>query len=94
MPSTASRCAGSCRSATSASDPSRGDGVAEDLSAGDKVEVRRRFDAQWARGFEIVEITEKGIRVRRTSDREVLPAEFAQEDVRPARKRANDFWWM
>jgi hypothetical protein len=71
-----------------------GERVADELSTGDKVEVRRRFDAQWARGFEVVEVTENGVRVRRTSDREVIPAEFAGEDVRPARKRANDFWWM
>jgi hypothetical protein len=68
--------------------------VAEELSPGDKVEVRRRFDAQWARGFEVVEVSDNGVRVRRVSDHEVLPAEFAEEDVRPARNRANDFWWM
>jgi hypothetical protein len=68
--------------------------VADDLSPGDKVEVRRRFDAQWARGFEIVESTDDGYRVRRVSDGEVLPAEFSEDDVRAARKRANDFWWM
>jgi hypothetical protein len=66
----------------------------EELSPGDKVEVRRRFDAQWARGFEVVEVTEAGIRVRRTSDGEVLPADFAEADIRRARNRANDFWWM
>jgi hypothetical protein len=68
--------------------------LAETLSPGDKVEVRRRFDAQWARGFEVVEATDKGYRVRRVSDGEVLPVEFSEEDVRAARKRANDFWWM
>lgn len=68
--------------------------MAEELSPGDKVEVRRRFDAQWARGFEIVEVTENGVRVRRTSDQEILPVEFADGDIRKARKRANDFWWM
>jgi hypothetical protein len=66
----------------------------EELSPGDKVEVRRRFDAQWARGFEIVEVTATGYRVRRTSDGEVLPVEFTEADVRAARRRANDFWWM
>ena len=68
--------------------------MSEELSPGDKVEVRRRFDAQWARGFEIVEITDNGYRLRRVSDGEVLPVEFAEGDVRQARKRANDFWWM
>jgi uncharacterized membrane protein len=66
----------------------------ERLTAGDKVEVRSRFNAQWARGFEVVEVTDKGVRVRRTSDGEVLPVEFSNDDVRRARKRANDFWWM
>jgi hypothetical protein len=68
--------------------------LAETLRPGDKVEVRRRFDAQWARGFEIVETTGNGYRVRRVSDGEVLPVEFSEEDVRAARRRANDFWWM
>lgn len=68
--------------------------MADELSPGDKVEVRRRFDAQWARGFEVVEHTDTGFRVRRVSDGEVLPAEFAEDDVREARRRADDFWWM
>ena len=68
--------------------------MVDELSVGDRVEVRRRFDAQWARGFEIVEITDDGVRVRRVSDGEVLPVEFAPNDIRKARKRANDFWWM
>jgi hypothetical protein len=66
----------------------------EQLSPGDKVEVRSRFNAQWSRGFEVVEWSDKGYRVRRASDGEILPATFAEDDVRPARKRANDFWWM
>jgi hypothetical protein len=68
--------------------------VADQLSAGDKVEVRRRFDAQWSRGFEVVEVAEKGVRVRRISDGEILPVVFPEIDIRKARKRANDFWWM
>ena len=72
----------------------QGDGVAEELSPGDKVEVRSRFNAQWARGFQVVDVTENRVRVRRASDGEILPAEFDEEDVRKARKRANDFWWM
>jgi hypothetical protein len=68
--------------------------VAEELSAGDKVEVRSRFNAQWSRGFEIIEVTGEGYRVRRISDGEILPVRFAEGDVRQARKRANDFWWM
>jgi hypothetical protein len=72
----------------------RGDGLAEHLTEGEKVEVRSRFNAQWSRGFEVVEVTERGYRVRRISDGEVLPVEFPYDDVRAARKRANDFWWM
>lgn len=68
--------------------------VADGLEVGDRVEVRRRFDAQWARGFEIVEVTEKGFTVRRQSDGEILPVEFSEEEVRPAHRRSNDFWWM
>jgi hypothetical protein len=68
--------------------------VVDSLQVGERVEVRRRFDAQWARGFEIVAVTDHGYTVKRLSDGEVLPVEFAAEDVREARKRANDFWWM
>jgi len=65
--------------------------VTNDLEPGEKVEVRRRFDARWARGFEIAEVTANGYRVRRLSDREVLPVDFAGEDVRAERKRG--MWW-
>jgi hypothetical protein len=67
--------------------------VADTLSAGDKVEVRRKFDAQWAKGFEVAEATETGFRVRRLSDGEILPVEFGEHDVRKESHR-NDFWWM
>ena len=59
--------------------------------AGDKVEVRRRFDDKWARGFEVVEATDDGYRLRRLSDGVELPTTFATGDVRKERKR--DFWW-
>ena len=68
--------------------------MADTLEVGDKVEVRRRFDSQWARGFEIVDVTDDGYTVKRMSDGEVLPVRFAPDDIREARKRANDFWWM
>lgn len=58
---------------------------------GDKVEVRRRFDDKWARGFEVVEATDHGYRLRRLSDGVELPTTFASGDVRKERKR--DFWW-
>jgi hypothetical protein len=68
--------------------------VLDALEVGDRVEVRRRFDAQWARGFEIVEVTPKGYRVRRQSDGDILPVEFTEDEIRRAHKRSNDFWWM
>ena len=67
--------------------------VAETLSTGDKIEVRRKFDAQWAKGFEVAEATERGFLVRRLSDGEILPVEFAEQDIRKEGRR-NDFWWM
>ena len=67
--------------------------MADALNAGDKVEVRRKFDAQWAKGFEVAESTEKGFRVRRLSDGEILPVEFSADDVRRESRR-NEFWWM
>lgn len=92
MPSTAFRSVHSSTSTRFATD--WGSHVADALEAGDRVEVRRRFDAQWARGFEIVEQTANGYRVRRESDGEVLPVEFTEDEVRLAHKRHNDFWWM
>ena len=65
----------------------------ESLEPGMRVEVRRRFDARWARGFEIVAVTESGCRVRRLSDRQELPVEFAFDDVRRERKRQGMWWY-
>ena len=48
------------------------------------VEVRRRFDQAWARGFEISEQTDSGYRLRRHSDGTVLPVAFPAADLRPA----------
>ena len=67
--------------------------LAETLAKGDKVEVRTRFDARWARGFEVAEADEEGVRVRRLSDGEELPVTFAPEDVRAERKRSS-MWWI
>ena len=67
--------------------------MAETLAEGDKVEVRTRFDARWARGFEVTEADEEGVRVRRLSDGEELPVTFAPEDVRAAQKRSS-MWWV
>ena len=67
--------------------------MAETLTEGDRVEVRRRLDAGWARGFVVASVSDTGMTVRRLSDNEVLPVEFDPEDVRRERRR-NDFWWM
>jgi len=68
--------------------------LADTVQVGDKVEVPRHFDGQWARGFEIVDVADDGYQVMRTSDGEVLPVTFAADDVRIAHTRANDFSWM
>jgi hypothetical protein len=65
----------------------------ESLEAGMRVEVRRRFDQHWARGFEIVDVTDTGYRLRRLSDGEELPTEFAFDDVRRERKRQGMWWY-
>ncbi len=62
------------------------------LAPGTAVEVRRRFDAAWARGFEVASSDGDGYRLRRLSDGEELPTVFVADDVRPARSR-NDMWW-
>jgi hypothetical protein len=66
--------------------------IADALPPGTRVEVRKRFDASWARGFEVIRIGEHGYRLRRLSDGYELPADFAAEEVRRERPR-NDFWW-
>lgn len=53
--------------------------------SGTRVEVRSRFDRQWVGGFEVAEPLagpDAGYRIRRRSDRSVLPVVFAPEDVR------------
>ncbi len=54
----------------------------EDFSVGTPIEVRDRFCALWNRGFEIAERTHGGYRIRRMSDRYVLPGEFVRHEVR------------
>ena len=53
--------------------------------SGTRVEVRSKFDQQWVGGFEVAEPVaepDAGYRIRRRSDRSVLPIVFAPEDVR------------
>ena len=52
------------------------------IALGTSVEVRRRFDQAWARGFEVASATEEGYRLRRQSDGAVLPVSFPPDDVR------------
>jgi hypothetical protein len=63
------------------------------LEPGAAVEVRNRFEQRWARGFDIVEVTADGYRVRRLSDGSVLPVTFAFDDVRPERDKRRGQWW-
>lgn len=66
----------------------------ETLQEGDRVEVRRRFDAQWSKGFEISGVDADGrLRLRRLSDGDVLPVPFDVDDVRKERRRGS-MWWI
>ena len=66
------------------------------MQPGTRVEVRSRFDQQWARGFEIeervVDPTGPRYRVRRRSDGSVLPALFVDDDVREEKRKS--MWWV
>lgn len=65
----------------------------EALTKGTPVDVRSRFVGSWSRGFEVAErVPDQGYRVRRISDGTVLPDVFADQDIRPQRRR-QDFWW-
>jgi len=52
------------------------------IELGASVEVRRRFDQAWARGFEVASAAEDGYRLRRCSDGALLPVSFPAVDVR------------
>jgi hypothetical protein len=67
--------------------------VADTLESGDKVEIRRRFDDLWTRGFEVIDVTDAGLRVRRLSDGAELPTVFRDEEVRRESKQ-DSFWWQ
>jgi hypothetical protein len=56
--------------------------LAGTIQPGDRVEVRRRFDAGWAHGFEVADVADDGVHVRRLSDGEILPVPFGQDDLR------------
>ena len=63
------------------------------LEPGARVEVRRRFDQSWARGFEVAEVVDDGYRVRRLSDGSVLPVVFHDGEVRVEHARRRGQWW-
>jgi hypothetical protein len=52
------------------------------LGCGTPVEVRNHFISSWSRGFEVAEVDRDGYRLRRVSDRVVLPATFSPDEVR------------
>ena len=63
------------------------------LEPGTKVEVRRRFDERWARGFEVAEaVNGDGYRLRRLSDGSIIPVPFPEDEVRVERKKQG-LWW-
>ena len=62
------------------------------MKPGTRVEVRRRFDDSWAKGFEVAEVLAEGFRVRRLSDGSVLPVAFPADEVRKERKKQG-LWW-
>jgi hypothetical protein len=61
------------------------------LAPGTRVELRKRLDGDWARGFEVVSAGPEGYRVRRLSDGAELPLLFPDHDVRKEKKRGT--WW-
>jgi hypothetical protein len=63
------------------------------LEPGAKVEVRTAFDRTWATGFEVLDASEDGYRLRRLSDGSPLPVVIAPDDVRRERRDAN-MWWI
>jgi hypothetical protein len=68
------------------------------MEPGTRVEVRSRFDATWARGFEIIEaVDDDGVRryrLRRRSDQAVLPVLFDEDDVRADHRKRDSMWWV
>jgi hypothetical protein len=63
---------------------------------GTRVEVRSRFEARWARGFEVAARDDSNdppvYKVRRRSDGSILPVLFSEDDLREERRRST--WWL
>jgi hypothetical protein len=56
-----------------------------------QVEVQNGLDGTWQPGFTVEEVTETGYRLRRESDRAVLP-ELHHDRVR--RRKTRSTWWI
>jgi len=69
-----------------------GEDATEAVKPGTRVEVRRRFDQNWARGFEVAAVVEGGYLIRRLSDGAILPEPFSPEEVRRERRKEG-LWW-
>lgn len=52
-------------------------------AVGAEVEVHVGYSGTWERGFSVAETMPEGLRLRRRSDLQVLPAVFARNKVRP-----------
>lgn len=77
--------------------PTRPEAAPADMSStplfpvGTRVEVRRRFDQHWAKGFEVAAHDDDGYRLKRLSDGQVLPVPFEESALRKERKKST--WW-
>lgn len=52
---------------------------------GVRVDVWNRSLGHWSGQFEVASSSPRGVKVRRQSDAELLPEEFAPDEVRPSR---------
>ena len=66
-------------------------GAPRPLAPGTRVEVRRRYDDRWARGFEVASADGDGYLLRRLSDGSILPTPFPRTDLRHERQGT---WWF
>jgi len=60
-------------------------GTVKRFRTGERVEVRRRFDQLWARGFQVIADDDSGYRIKRESDGVILPVMFPASELRTAR---------
>jgi hypothetical protein len=60
--------------------------VPQPIDPGTRVEVYNTFSSSWVRGFEVATRHDARYQLRRLSDGVVLPAEFANQDVRRQRR--------